>query len=226
MLTLQATDIVMQFEQRRLFSIDALQFSQGQHIYLQGDNGCGKTTLMKLLAGLIPPSQGRLSVTDNGVQKPPLGHVVYLHQHPYLFEGTVKHNLNFAARLSRDSGKALEQRTDQAIEMAGLSHLISSNAANLSGGERQRLAIARAWILNPKLLLLDEPISNMDLESSHLVQAMVNALAQQGAGLLVSSHQQCGLTEMCQQQWRIENQRLICQPWPCKFPEEKRYVSH
>ncbi|MGL4475277.1 MAG: ABC transporter ATP-binding protein, partial [Shewanella sp.] len=222
---LQATDLVMQFEQRRLFSIRSLQFSQGQRIYLQGENGCGKTTLMKVLAGLIKPTQGQLVVNNQGAKHSPLGQVVYLHQHPYLFEGSVDYNLAFAARFSHDPSQ-IAQRREQAISMAKLEHLLTSNASILSGGERQRLAIARAWILNPKLLLLDEPISNMDSESSQLVQTMVSSLAEQGTGLLLTSHQRCGLTDMCEQHWRIDNQRLISQPWLCKHHEEKQYVSN
>ncbi|MCL1117936.1 energy-coupling factor ABC transporter ATP-binding protein [Shewanella aestuarii] len=201
----------MQFDARRLFSAKKLRFEEGDVIYLQGDNGSGKSTLMKILAGLIKPSQGH--VICQGFSQPAwwqsaslLGKAVYLHQHPYLFDGTVKYNLTYGLSARKIRTKALKQRLEQAINMAQLSDLLQHSATDLSGGERQRLAIARAWICQPKLLMLDEPISNMDKHSQRLVLAMINQLKIEGTGLLISSHQTCGLTALCLQHWHIKDQ--------------------
>ncbi|WP_371931135.1 ABC transporter ATP-binding protein [Shewanella sp. ULN5] len=207
----EATDLLMQFDARRLFSAHKLRFVEGDVIYLQGDNGSGKSTLMKILAGLLKPSQGY--VFSQGFSRPAwwqsdslLGKAVYLHQHPYLFDGTVKYNLTYGLPVRKIRTKALQQRLEQAINMAQLSDLLQHSASDLSGGERQRLAIARAWICQPKLLMLDEPISNMDKHSQRLVLAMINQLKIEGTGLLISSHQTCGLTALCQQHWHIKDQ--------------------
>ncbi len=218
MVQLKINKLCMQFGDRLLFKADALQFAKGDTIFLQGDNGTGKTTLMKVLAGLIPATSGELiwqgqTHTRWWQKSPQLGKLVYLHQHPYLYEGSVKYNLSFAGRHQKMSGKLLAQRVDAAAKMAGLEHLLDANASNLSGGERQRLAIARAWVIQPDLLMLDEPVSNMDKESRRLVLEMVHTLKRQGTGLLVSSHQTCGITALCRQTWQIENQRITSGPF-------------
>lgn len=214
MVKLIAQDLEMYFGDRQLFSVDRLELSQGQTIHLQGDNGCGKTTLMKLLAGLITPTNG--SITGQGFaplpwwrSNPLLGKAVYLHQHPYLFDGSVEYNLNYPHPFCNMSKAELNTRTNKAIEMAALTHLRTQTASSLSGGERQRLAIARAWIMQPKLLMLDEPTSNMDQYSQDLVYTMISELQQLGTGMLISSHQTCSLTRLCDQTWEINQQAVV-----------------
>lgn len=206
---INATNLVMQFDQKVLFSVNELSFTQGDVIYLQGDNGSGKSTLMKILSGLILPTQG--CINSQGFSKSAwwqqdslLGKAVYLHQHPYLFDGSVEYNLTYGLTARQAHSQAIQQRLLQAIKMAQLDDLMHHCASELSGGERQRLAIARAWVCQPKLLMLDEPISNMDKHSQRLVLAMINQLKLEGTGLLLSSHQTCGLTALCQQHWHIK----------------------
>ncbi|UML93713.1 energy-coupling factor ABC transporter ATP-binding protein [Shewanella xiamenensis] len=208
-----ARDLEMSFGPRLLFKAQRLELCQGNVIYLQGDNGSGKSTLMKILAGLQPPSKGKIEVS--GFKKdawwtrnPLLGKAIYLHQHPYLFDGTVNYNLTYGLPFAASKTEA-KRRIGQAIEMAQLGSLLQARASNLSGGERQRLAIARAWILQPKLLMLDEPTSNMDKDSQSLVLQMIQQLKQQGTGMLLSSHQNCALTAICEQQWHIADQQVI-----------------
>lgn len=220
---IRAQHLSMQFDDRVLFTIPELHFAQGDVIYLQGDNGVGKSTLMKILAGLLTPTSGQLqcdgfpasssfwqdkfglfSVSRSASL---LGKAVYLHQHPYLFDDTVYNNLIYGLKVNHHHTN--QPRVEKAIEMADLSTLIHCDASGLSGGERQRLAIARAWICQPKLLMLDEPISNMDQHSQTLVLEMIKQLKQEGTGLLISSHQSCGLTELCEQHWHLHQGALI-----------------
>lgn len=208
-----AQDIEMRFGERTLFTVESLQLAQGQTIHLQGDNGSGKTTLMKLLAGLTTPTKGKISAQGFAPlpwwrSNPLLGKAVYLHQHPYLFDGSVEYNLSYPHPFCQMSKQQLEQRTQDAIQKADLVHLSKQAASSLSGGERQRLAIARVWIMQPKLLMLDEPTSNMDTYSQELVLSMVKDLQQIGTGMLVSSHQSCVLTSLCDQNWQITNQGI------------------
>lgn len=208
-----ARDLEMSFGARLLFKADALALCQGDVIYLQGDNGTGKSTLMKILAGLMAPTKGKIETvgfTQNAWwrRNPLLGKAVYLHQHPYLFDGTVEYNLTYGLNFSSETKAKAKQRITQAIEMAQLGSLLHARASNLSGGERQRLAIARAWILQPKLLMLDEPTSNMDKDSQELVLKMIQQLKHEGTGMLLSSHQNCALTSICEQQWHIEGERV------------------
>ena len=225
-----ARDLEMSFGQRLLFKAHSLELCQGNVIYLQGDNGSGKSTLMKILAGLQAPSQGNIELSGfkkDGWWKrnPLLGKAIYLHQHPYLFDGTVNYNLTYGLPFAASKTEA-KRRIGQAIEMAQLGSLLQARASNLSGGERQRLAIARAWILQPKLLMLDEPTSNMDKDSQALVLQMIQQLKQQGTGMLLSSHQNCALTAICEQQWHIADQQVITshQQTPTNSTQGSLYV--
>lgn len=211
-----AQDLEMRFGDKPLFSAAELIFSQNQVIHLQGDNGCGKTTLMKLLAGLIKPTQGQIQAIGYSIapwwrSNHLVGKALYLHQHPYLFDGTVLHNLTYPQSYCDLDKTKLNTRTEQAIEMAQLSHLLTQSASSLSGGERQRLAIARAWIVEPKLLMLDEPTSNMDKHSQQLVLQMVADLKKQATGMIISSHQSCVLTQICDHAWLIDNNKISSQ---------------
>lgn len=213
MLQLQLNQVEISFQSRLLFSLEQLTFAQGQTIHLQGENGSGKSTLMKLMAGLIKPTSGHITIKGNEkispwCRNPLLGQAVYLHQHPYLFEGDVMYNLTYTHPFNPLNSNTLTQVTEQAIELAKLGHLLNQQASDLSGGERQRLAIARAWIMRPKLLMLDEPTSNMDSDSQKLVLTMIKQLQKQGTGLLLSSHQSCSLTQLCNQRWKIAQQRI------------------
>ncbi|WP_220752627.1 MULTISPECIES: ABC transporter ATP-binding protein [Shewanella] len=227
-----AKDIRINFKERELFKFDGLSFCEGDVIYLQGDNGSGKSTLMKLIAGIIKPSSGEVTATGFAPKKwwqsnSLLGKAVYLHQHAYLFDGSVEYNLRYALPKGHYSPQEQQARINQAIEMAQLGSLLKSDATDLSGGERQRLALARAWISQPKLLMLDEPISNMDKQSQKLVLAMINILKQQGTGLLISSHQTCGLTALCQKHWHISEQKVVESNHIPRFEQsqEFHYVS-
>ncbi|MGS0681129.1 ABC transporter ATP-binding protein [Shewanella sp. 125m-7] len=208
-----AQNLKMCFEDKHLFSADKLVFEQNRVIHLQGDNGCGKTTLMKLLAGFIPPTSG--SIHAEGFAIAPwwrsgsiTGKAIYLHQHPYLFEGSVLYNLTYPLRFLSTDKALIKARTEHAIDRAQLRHLLTQAASSLSGGEKQRLAIARAWIVQPKLLMLDEPTSNMDKHSQQLVLQMISDLKQQGTGMLISSHQTCMLTKVCDHAWLVSDKTI------------------
>ncbi|QIZ78015.1 energy-coupling factor ABC transporter ATP-binding protein [Ferrimonas lipolytica] len=204
---LTSHNLAISFAQTELFSNINIELKQGQSVWLQGVNGAGKTTLLKLLAKLTKPSNG--NVTHHGVATK-TGAVIYLHQQPYLFSGSVLDNLEFGLKSLKMSSAQRRSACAEALELAQLSHLTNRSAQVLSGGERQRLALARAWVMQPKLLLLDEPTANLDPISLKLITHMVKQLQHQGCSIMVTSHQQTPLTELCQHRWLLEQKRLQC----------------
>ncbi|WP_298441134.1 energy-coupling factor ABC transporter ATP-binding protein [uncultured Ferrimonas sp.] len=204
---LSSHNLAMTFERTTLFANVNLQLQPHQSVWLQGANGSGKTTLLKLLAKLTRPHQGQVRY-HNGADR--RGAVIYLHQQPYLFAGSVRANLEFGLRSLKLSRSERQQACQQALQLAQLEHLAERCAQVLSGGERQRLALARAWVMQPQLLLLDEPTANLDPQSLQLITAMVVQLQQQGCAIVVTSHQQTPLTELCQSRWQIDQGRLLC----------------
>lgn len=193
-----------------LFVADQVSWHAGQHIWLQGANGSGKTTLMRLLSGLEPVQQGDIRLNPT-FQSPKLAtpRICYLHQTPYLFAGSVERNLEFVIRsLKPEKRLQAQDALKVGLQLAGLESLRSQDAVTLSGGERQRLALLRAWLLQPDLLLLDEPAANLDDDSVTLMYRLVTDLIEKGSSVMVSSHQTNLLTELCNTRWAIQSGTL------------------
>lgn len=190
-----------------LFRVDNVCWHSDQHIWLQGANGSGKTTLMRLISGLEPVQAG--NIVFAGLSDAVEQRVCYLHQSPYLFAGSVERNLNFVIRsLNVNQRPAARDALELGLKLAGLDRLRNQDAVTLSGGERQRLALLRAWILQPALLLLDEPAANLDDDSVALMHRLVTDLIEKGTFIMVSSHQQNQLTDLCNTRWSIHSGTL------------------
>ncbi|GAB1583014.1 molybdenum ABC transporter ATP-binding protein [Phyllobacterium phragmitis] len=135
---------------------------------LFGHSGAGKTTLLKMIAGTLSPERGRIAIGDHvlfdsgtGINlAPEKRHIGYVFQDARLFPHlSVRHNLTYALWAGRrQAGKPFAE----VVDLLGLSALLERRSATLSGGERQRVAIGRALLSNPSLLLLDEPLSSLD----------------------------------------------------------------
>lgn len=200
-LELTASNIVKRFGERELFCIEQLQVQEGESLHLSGDNGVGKTTLMKILAGLDKPCGGEVAVTPNMKSRWSTSlhpKVIYLHQTPYVFSGTVKDNIAYGLKLKGLPKRQIRAIVQNALEWARLEEFAEHSAHSLSGGEKQRLALARAWVLTPGLLFLDEPTANLDKKSVDSVTELVRKMVDGGAAVMISSHQSNPLTELCQ----------------------------
>lgn len=209
--------ISMRYKERVLFHIPELSIGPNDAIYLKGDNGVGKTTLLKILSGLIKPTSGRIqSPTQSWQHKlfPRLKFkdIIYLHQTPYLFDGSVYQNVAYGIRFSKESQKDKRAQIINALRMVGLETLADEHISVLSGGERQRVAMARAWILKPSILLMDEPSASLDKESIERLVIMAEDLLQRGASLVITSHQTNALTDLCKKQWWIKDNTLAESP--------------
>ena len=185
-------------------------------IVLSGRNGAGKTTLLKILAGLEAPDNTELTYEGKTLSwqgaRPLLQRdVVYLHQQAYMFDRSVAENIGYGLRFSglckSDIGKCVEQ----ALSWAGLTHLAERNAQHLSGGEKQRVALTRARILSPKLLLLDEPVANMDLESREKTIKLIQCLKLEGITTIITSH------EPHFAQLLSDDHRHLCKTGPSRY---------
>ncbi|MCF7504998.1 MULTISPECIES: energy-coupling factor ABC transporter ATP-binding protein [Vibrio] len=209
--------ISMRYKERVLFHIPELSIGPNDAIYLKGDNGVGKTTLLKILSGLIQPSSGRIQSPTQSWQQilfPRLKFkdIIYLHQTPYLFDGSVYQNVAYGIRFNKESQKDKRAQIINALRMVGLETLADEHISVLSGGERQRVAMARAWILKPSILLMDEPSASLDKESIERLVIMAEDLLQRGASLVITSHQTNALTDLCKKQWWIKDSTLTESP--------------
>lgn len=155
-----------------------LEIASGEMIGLLGPSGCGKTTTLKMIAGLIRPSKGDIrfdgaSVLDVAPEK--RGAVMVFQNHclfPYM---SVADNVGFGLKMRGASADERRRRVSQTLEMVHLAGFEERRPADLSGGQQQRVALARALVTHPRLLLLDEPLSNLD---AHLRLEMRNLILQ------------------------------------------------
>lgn len=181
------------FGQRVLFEDTSLELESGSGYVLTGPNGSGKTTLLRIAAGLEPVERGRLEFRTyaSAISEYPEAwrrDIVYVHQQPYLFHTSIEKNLEYG--LARRGIPPAERgaRVRAALEWAGLNDRRDVPPHKLSGGEKQRAALARAKVLSPTLLLLDEPTANLDGEARKQVLELVTSLCIENHTVVVASH--------------------------------------
>ena len=178
-----------------LLNIDELRLDAGHCSVLSGANGSGKTTLMKILAGLLRPDSMQLNWQNSQLlnwkqaRKLLHQHVVYLHQQPFLFDTTVSNNIGYGLKHRTEKKPLYKALVQEALEWAGLSEMAQRHARQLSGGEKQRLAMARAYVTEPSLMLMDEPMANMDQASRAQTYRLIHQLKEKGIAILISSHE-------------------------------------
>ena len=165
----------------------------GKCILLSGNNGSGKTTLLKIIAGLETPSRAEIEFSGKSQSwksaiRSIRREIIYLHQQPYLLSGTVESNVSYGLRFTHLNRKQLRESVKEALEWAGLADMAKHQAKTLSGGVQQRVAFTRAWILKPKVLLLDEPMANMDIESRQQACDLLKRMKSEGMSIVITSH--------------------------------------
>ena len=160
--------------------------SSGRTVIL-GPNGAGKSVMLRLCHGLLQPTSGeirwgKLSIADAREQQ------AMASQHPVLLRRTVRDNLLHVLRVKRVPRGERQALVDAALEQAGLAAVDARAARTLSGGQQQRLAIARAFVLKPKVLLLDEPTTNLDPAAVRGVEELIGAIGAAGTKILMTTH--------------------------------------
>lgn len=198
---------------RPLLDIAQFDIPAGSCTLLSGQNGVGKTTLLKIIAGLVAPDAG--DVEYDGMNLPwrvarrrYAGVAIYLHQHPYLFDRSVWANVAYGLRAAGLTRDEVNRCVDDALHVARLDHLATRNARELSGGEQQRVALTRALVLAPKLLLLDEPFASLDEKARERTGDLLHQLKKQGITLILTSHEKLSLTALADYHFELRDNGL------------------
>lgn len=174
----------------------SLKIEAGEFVFLAGNSGAGKTTLLDLMLKEIEPTSGRISI--NGIQLSKLKkRQVYRYrrfigmvfQDFRLFEDfSVYENVAFAQRVVEADPAQIRERVLEVLELVGMKYKKNHLPAQLSGGERQKVAIARAIVNQPVLLLADEPTRNLDRKSAIEIMDLIERVNQKGTTVVVVSH--------------------------------------
>ncbi|HYL90753.1 MAG TPA: energy-coupling factor ABC transporter ATP-binding protein [Burkholderiales bacterium] len=184
------------FGARVLFDIERLRIDEGRSYVITGPNGSGKTTLLRMLAGLEGAERGRFVFRGSPVGFAPhfperlRRSIAYVHQHPYLFHTSLRHNMEYGLRCRGVAPEERRARAEEAIAWSGLRARRAVPPQDLSGGEKQRAALARVRALRPDLILLDEPTSNLDREGREQTLALLAQLRDERRTVIVACHDQ------------------------------------
>lgn len=161
------------YDNKKILDIEKLDFSNSKFHTIMGVNGSGKTTLLKIIAGLDKDYQGEIFYNDEIFNKEAYKDITYVGQKSYLFRTSVYENLIYPLKLRAYSEKDIREKSQEYLNIFGLEEIKNQRASSLSSGEAQRLALARAMIFNPKLLILDEAIANINEDFSYQLEKIL-----------------------------------------------------
>ncbi len=191
---LTARGLSKAYKQRQVVSSVDLQLKSGEVVGLLGPNGAGKTTSFYMVVGLVRPDHGEVFLDDENLTALPMHQrarmgISYLPQEASIFRKlTVEQNLLAILETVETSRLVQQERKDQLLEDFRLTHVVKSYGYALSGGERRRVEIARALVLEPRFILLDEPFAGIDPIAVLDIQDIINELKQRRIGVLISDH--------------------------------------
>jgi len=190
------------------FAIEA-----GSATVLTGVNGAGKSTLLRILCGLESAEIEEVRFFGQVQRMAPFPVTMrraigYVHQHPMMFATSVAENIAYGLRASGAPRAEIDARVDEAVAWAGVAHLRERHAPLLSGGEKQRVALARARVLQPQLLLLDEPTANLDGAAREAVIALIPTLIAAGSSVVMACHDRDLIGLPGVQRWKLRDGRI------------------
>ncbi|MCE4602935.1 MAG: ABC transporter ATP-binding protein [Desulfurococcales archaeon] len=175
----------------------SLRLAPGSIVALMGPNGSGKTSMLKVLAGLIKPGRGEVLYNglniwdmDDARRLEARRTAVYVAEKPVMVRGTVMDNLLLGLRLRGIDPQLAEKRVEWVVESLGLDSILDMNARSLSAGQAQIVSIARALVLGPKYLLLDEPFPHLDRARRRLLAGLLEELRSEGVAIAIAGHEE------------------------------------
>lgn len=162
---IELKDISKTFEDKNVLKNMNLVVNEGEMVSLLGPSGCGKTTTLKIIAGLVKPDKGDILFNDKSILNVPVekrGAVIVFQDYLLFPHLTVEENVGFGLKMAKVKKSIRKKRVKEMIDLVRLNGHEKKYPREISGGQKQRVAIARALAIEPKVLLLDEPFSNLD----------------------------------------------------------------
>lgn len=191
---LQVSSISKSYNKRVILNDVSLQLKTGEIVGLFGPNGAGKTTCFSIIIGLTKPDSGALFYNDHDITHLPIYlrarfGFSYLPQEPSIFRGlSVGDNIRLMLEVLENDQEIIEQKTLDLLKEFSILHLKDMPAIGLSGGERRRLEIARTIALDPKFIMLDEPLAGIDPLAIEDLKNLIVHLRNRNIGILITDH--------------------------------------
>ncbi|NMA86215.1 MAG: ATP-binding cassette domain-containing protein [Tissierellia bacterium] len=192
-------DIKKYYSERLVLDIDNLKFKKGKITGIIGPNGSGKTTLLHIIAGLDKEFSGTVKYNGEMLDKNIYREMTLVTQKPYLFRRTVRDNIAYPLKIRNYKKENMSEEIKNIIDRFEIEDLKNKKAHLLSGGESQKVNLARAMVFKPKLLLLDEPTSNIDPESIKIMEREILRFNKETKGtILVVTHNMEQSKRLCE----------------------------
>ncbi|MEX0343831.1 MAG: energy-coupling factor ABC transporter ATP-binding protein [Rhizobiaceae bacterium] len=173
---------------RTLLSVPDISLDNQGLIAVVGPNGAGKSLLLKLLAGVISADRGSVTWSGRGPSRSGYRRLSLVLQAPVLLRRSALANVTYALKAAGFDNATARKAASDALDNAGLSGIAETPARLLSGGEKQRLALARALAIEPEIVLLDEPVANLDPASTLAIEKMIIAARERRVAVVLVTH--------------------------------------
>ncbi|MDD2510183.1 MAG: phosphate ABC transporter ATP-binding protein [Syntrophomonas sp.] len=220
------------FGSRTVLNIDELTLQAGKIYAVLGPNGSGKTTLLRILNLLAAPDTGRIKFMggDIGISQADRLSVsrqmCMVFQRPFMFRSTVFNNVAYGLKLRRVAKADCEKRVNEALDFVGMGNFVKQSATRLSGGETQRVALARALVLQPQVLLLDEPTANLDPGSVQQIEEIIRKYHQEyNTSVIIVTHNLFQAKRMADETILLINGEVLERASTAEFFEHPRELG-
>ena len=222
--TLELKNIKKSFKKKEILHGIDLQIRSSEVFGLLGPNGAGKTTLFSLISGLVMPTSGKILLDDNDITFKDISFraskgIIYLPQEPSVFRKlSVADNIK-AALQAKFKNIEVEDKYERLMREFDLYNLERQVAENLSGGQRRKLEIARAFALEPKFILLDEPFAGIDPLTINEIKNIISKLRSKNVGVVISDHNAQATMDICDNISVINDGEIIASGNPSSIKE-------
>ena len=202
------------YDGRTVLDIPDLDIPSGQICAIVGANGCGKTTLLSILALLLQPVSGSVLLYGTETARDPdrevRRKVTLVHQKPVLFSTTVRGNIAYGLHAAGLHAREIRQRVQAVIEEMALINVADKHGRKLSGGEAQRAVLARALVLETPVVLLDEPTNSLDDTSRPVLRdLLLRASRTRGATIVIATHDTNFVSSLAARTVRLESGKIV-----------------
>jgi lipopolysaccharide export system ATP-binding protein len=217
---LAARGLVKRYGERRVVDGVDLEVLRGEVVGLLGPNGAGKTTTFSMIVGGVKPDAGVVVLGDRAITALPMYRrarlgVVYLPQEASIFRRlTVAENVLAILETVEPDGARRRERLEMLLSELGIADKARQRGDSLSGGERRRVEVARALVLDPKFLLLDEPFTGIDPIAVIEIQKLVEQLKHRGIGIMITEHKVREALSICDRAYILQAGRIIREGTP------------
>lgn len=173
-----------------------LEIEKGEFVFIIGGSGCGKSTMIKMMLKELEPNSGRIYINGADITRLPKVRIpnlrrsmgIVFQDFRLLEDKTVYENVAYAMRVIGASRKAIKRQVPNVLSLVGLLNKAKAYPDQLSGGEQQRVAVARAIVNNPVMLIADEPTGNLDPETAWEIMSLLNDINRRGTTVVVATH--------------------------------------